>query len=108
MLHTKTNTNGRKVNGGVSNSPRDVERFPKGLEASSLKPVVKIPINGPKIIVSFCECMDSSGMRAVKVFSNLFSNYDFASKGIMNFTSSLATWRRPKERDVIGGVMEKI
>ena len=54
MLHTKTNTNGRKVNGGVSNSPRDMERFPKGLEASSLKPVVKIPINGPKIIVWFC------------------------------------------------------
>lgn len=54
MLHTKTNTNGRKVNGGVSNSPREVERFPKGLEVSSLKPVVKIPINGPKIMVSFC------------------------------------------------------
>ena len=63
MLHTKTNTNGRKLNGGVSNSPREVERLPKGLEESSLKPVVKIPINGENNGFILCECMDSSGMR---------------------------------------------
>ena len=51
MLNPKTNTNGRNENGGVNNSLRAIERFPKGLEESSLKPVVKMPTNGPKIIV---------------------------------------------------------